>query len=117
MARPTTTINLPLGWKAEVYTYYTQGEYQQIQRIFLQAAQFDAQKKDLQGNIPAIAAQEASVLAKKLVVVSLTDPDGGKVGISEETLAALPFDAESDPLSDHINSITAPSKKAETASS
>lgn len=117
MERKTIELELPLGWKATVYTYFTQQEYNAIQKIFLNSASFNPNGSTVQGNIPAMATQEADALARLTIVQSLTSPDGEKVGVSAETLGALPFDASTDPLRDHINAITAPSKKAETVSS
>jgi len=92
MNRPTTEIKLPVsGMNAELYTYYLRGDRKAIEAIMLESAEFEQV-----GDKPKLKKVDATYRARMedkavlLAVKKLTDKEGKKIEINQESFDALP---------------------------
>lgn len=83
MERPTQTVELPIsGLKAEVITYWTWSDKQEIAKAIIGDTTIDPTNKEV-GEIKASNGIDLNKRALELGIKSLTDGNGNEVPVSE----------------------------------
>ena len=119
LPRETKTVTLKCGWVVELVTYFTQGEFEQIQDVWVDAM-FDENvekhsREESKQNLAIL--RKATDLAKSFAVRKVTLPDGTvyeKDACTLDVVKSIPYnpDDPEDELATKISEITR--KKATT---
>lgn len=116
MDRPTTEFTLRNGWKVTLIDYYTQGEYDELQKIVLDTYQYDAETDKMINLAKGSLLMEQGHRAKQLAVKKLVSPDGSQIfegaDLTIGVILSLPYDAEGDELKTLIDTHSSGKKKA-----
>lgn len=124
IAQPTTEYQLFCGWKVWLVQYFTQGQYDEIQRIAMEGITVETSTdqakvaNDIARVIDPTAIMKMTDKAKELAVTKIVLPDGQEFegeSLTLEIIKSIPYNPQvGDELKSLIDEISEGKKKPTT---